>query len=332
MSSRSGIAAAGNWIIDRVKVIDVFPAQDALANILEESSGNGGAPYNVLKDLAKLELGIDLQGIGLVGNDSDGERILRDCEHFGIDTSLVAKTDKAPTSYTDVMTVESTGRRTFFHQRGANALLRAEHFDFERIRASHLHLGYLLLLDGLDEVDEVYGTAASRVLAIAKDQGLTTSIDVVSEDSDRFRSTVLPALKHADVVFMNEFELSRTSGIEFGNDDQNRLLQAGEALKEQTEGRLVVHTPERVFAFSSDGKRKEHGSVRMPDDKIRGAVGAGDAFAAGYLTGFVRQDRVEDCLRAGVCVAASSLMAPDSSSGVMPLSQCLELADRYGYN
>lgn len=329
---RSGIAAAGNWIIDRVKVIDVFPAQDALANILEESSGNGGAPYNVLKDLAKLELGIDLQGIGLVGNDSDGERILRDCEHFGIDTSLLAKTDKAPTSYTDVMTVESTGRRTFFHQRGANALLRAEHFDFERIQASHLHLGYLLLLDGLDEVDEVYGTAAARVLAMAKENGLTTSIDVVSEDSDRFRNTVLPALKYADVVFMNEFELSRTSGISFGNADEARLLQAGEVLMAGIEGQLVVHTPDRVFAFSSDGKRTEHGSVRMPEGVIKGAVGAGDAFAAGYLTGFVRQDRVEGSLRAGVCVAASSLLASDSSSGVLPLPQCFELADQHGYN
>lgn len=315
-----------------MKVIDVYPAQDALANILEESSGNGGAPYNVLKDLAKLELGTELQGIGLVGSDPDGERILRDCEHFGIDSSLLSQTDDAPTSYTDVMTVKSTGRRTFFHQRGANALLRTQHFDFDRIRAGHLHLGYLLLLDGLDESDEVYGTAAARVLAMAKENGLTTSIDVVSEDSDRFRNTVQPALKYADIVFMNEFELSRTSGISFGNADEARLLQAGEVLMAGIEGQLVVHTPDRVFAFSNDGKRTEHGSVRMPDDKIKGAVGAGDAFAAGYLTGFVKQERMEDCLRAGVCVAASSLLASDSSSGVLAMQQCLALGDEYGYH
>lgn len=328
---RSGIAAAGNWIIDRVKVIDVFPAQDALANILEESSGNGGAPYNVLKDLAKLEIGIRLEGIGLVGDDPDGERILQDCEVFRIGTSLLTRTTHAPTSYTDVMTVQSTGRRTFFHQRGANALLRAEHFDFDRTRASHIHLGYLLLLDGLDESDEVYGTAAARVLADAKQNGLTTSIDVVSEDSDRFRNTVLPALKYADIVFMNEFELSRTTGISFGGADEARLLQAGEVLMADIQGQLVVHTPDRVFSFSCDGRRTEHGSIRMPAEHIKGAVGAGDAFAAGFLTGFVRGDRTEDCLRAGVCVAASSLMAPDSSSGVLPLEDCYGLADRFGY-
>ena len=328
---KSGIAAAGNWIIDRVKVVDIYPEQDALANILSETSGNGGAPYNLLKDLAKVGYEGGLQAIGLVGNDTDGNRIVADCRENGIDTYLLAQTDRASTSYTDVMTVVGTGRRTFFHHRGANALLRAEHFDFDRISARHLHLGYLLLLDGLDELDETHGTAAARVLAMAKQNGLTTSIDVVSEDSDRFGRIVLPSVRHADIVFMNEFELARTTGISFGAKDDARLMHAGEVLAAGIAGVLVVHTPDRVFAFLSNGRRIEHGAVRMPEDLIRGAVGAGDAFAAGFLAGFVRGERTEDSLRYGVCVAAASLLASDSSSGVMPWMGCLELGSRYGY-
>lgn len=329
---RSGIAAGGNWIIDRVKVIDVYPAQDALANIAEESSGNGGAPYNLLKDLSFIGYSGGLLAIGLVGADEDGRQILDDCRQCNIDTSLLTQTPKAHTSYTDVMTVKSTGRRTFFHQRGANAFLKPEHFDFARVRSSHLHLGYLLLLDGLDAADGEFGTGAARVLADAQSNGLTTSIDVVSEDSDRFLRTVLPALQHADIVFMNEFELSRTTGIAITNPNDERLLQAGELLMEGIKGHLVVHTPDQVYAFSSDGKRTEHGSVRMPNDQIKGAVGAGDAFAAGYLSGFTDGFEVEECLRFGVCVAASSLLASDSSSGVLPWADCLALGDRYGYH
>jgi sugar/nucleoside kinase (ribokinase family) len=328
----SGIAAGGNWIIDRVKVIDVYPTQDALANILEESNGNGGAPYNLLKGLAKIGYVGGLQAIGLVGTDPDGDRILDDCNLHHVNIDLLVQTTSAPTSYTDVMTVQSTGRRTFFHQRGANALLKAEHFDFSRIQASHLHLGYLLLLDGLDEEDDEYGTGAARVLAMAKGQGLTTSIDVVSEDSDRFRNTVLPSLKFADVVFMNEFELSRTTGIAVGAGDDGPLLQAGELLSEGLYGNLVVHTPDRVYAFSPDGKRTEHGSVRLPNEYIQGAVGAGDAFAAGFLSGFSDGFEVEECLRFGVCVAASSLLAPDSSSGILAWGECLKLGSEYGYH
>src|SRR6516162_5542826 len=129
---RKGILAGGNWILDRTKIIDVYPAQDALANILGETSSNGGGPYNVLKDLARLQAPFPLAAVGLVGDDAAGEYIRQDCQVHGIDTRQLHVTKEAPTSYTDVMTVKSTGRRTFFHQRGANAFLDATHFDLAR--------------------------------------------------------------------------------------------------------------------------------------------------------------------------------------------------------
>ena len=51
VSSRNGILGGGNWIIDQVKMIDVYPQREQLANIRRESEGTGGAPFNVLVDL-----------------------------------------------------------------------------------------------------------------------------------------------------------------------------------------------------------------------------------------------------------------------------------------
>ena len=68
---RSGIIAAGNWLIDHVKLIDQWPPQDGLAHILGRTAGNGGGPYNVLKDLAKLRAAFPLEAIGLTGDDAD---------------------------------------------------------------------------------------------------------------------------------------------------------------------------------------------------------------------------------------------------------------------
>ena len=45
---RSGLLAAGNFIVDRFKIIDYYPREEMLASILRESSGNGGGPYNIL--------------------------------------------------------------------------------------------------------------------------------------------------------------------------------------------------------------------------------------------------------------------------------------------
>ena len=192
-SSRRGLLAGGNWIIDQVKLVDVYPQREQLANIRSQYQGTGGAPYNVLLDVAKAGADFPLSAAGLVGRDSLGDAILEDCRKHQIETRFLRSSPEAPTSYTDVMTEESDGRRTFFHLRGANALWRGEDLDFGKAKASIFHLGYLLLLDALDEKDPKFGTRAARMLSAAQEAGLRTSVDVVSEDSDRFAQIVSPA-------------------------------------------------------------------------------------------------------------------------------------------
>ena len=154
VSKRSGILAGGNWIVDQVKIIDTYPQPEQLANITSQHQGTGGAPYNVLLDLAKLGAEFPLSGAGMVGKDAYGEQILADCARYKIDTRLLKTTADAPTSFTDVMTVAGKGQRTFFHCRGANALWEAKDLDFSKIKARIFHLGYLLLLDKLDVVND----------------------------------------------------------------------------------------------------------------------------------------------------------------------------------
>ena len=46
--NRSGVLAGGNWIIDQVKMIDVYPQREQLANIAGPTiTGTGGSPYNI---------------------------------------------------------------------------------------------------------------------------------------------------------------------------------------------------------------------------------------------------------------------------------------------
>src|SRR5271170_4202112 len=100
-SDRSGVMAGGNWIVDRVKFIDAWPPEDSLANIRRERLGNGGAPYNVLKNLSRLGATFPLEAVGLVGEDADGDYIFADCRACSIDTRQLRRTSEAATSYTD---------------------------------------------------------------------------------------------------------------------------------------------------------------------------------------------------------------------------------------
>src|SRR5436190_8183267 len=94
-NSRTGLLCGGNWIIDQVKLIDVYPQPEQLGNIRGQSQGTGGAPYNVLIDLAKSGVPFPLFGAGLVGKDSLGEQILESCRTHKIDTQHIAATPKA---------------------------------------------------------------------------------------------------------------------------------------------------------------------------------------------------------------------------------------------
>src|SRR5437773_11845589 len=87
---RQGLLAGGNWIMDQVKMIDVYPQRDQLANIRSKTrQGTGGAPYNVLIDLAHLGVRFPLMEAGLVAKDVLGEAIVKNCGQHRVDTTYV---------------------------------------------------------------------------------------------------------------------------------------------------------------------------------------------------------------------------------------------------
>jgi len=331
-----GLLAGGNWIIDQVKLIDVYPQPEQLANIRSQFQGTGGAPYNVLMDLARSGAPFPLFAAGLVGKDALGQRILDHCREYRIDVRHLGTTPKAPTSYTDVMTEQGGGRRTFFHARGANKLWRAADLNFRSLRPRIFHLGYLLLLDALDEPDATCGTKAARLLASAQAAGIKTSVDVVSEDSDRFARIVNPALKHVDYCILNEIEAGKTTGFRIretdGPLDTVALRHAAGALLQQGVRELVViHFPEGAFARTRKGEDFWQPSLKLPPNYIAGTAGAGDAFCAGVLMGLHEEWEISRCLLTGVCIAAASLSDATCTAGVKSLNTSLALVRKFGF-
>lgn len=334
---RSGLLVAGNWILDQVKLIDKFPAEQSLVNILHEYTSNGGSAYNILMDLVKLGASFPLEAVGLVGNDFNGVRIVDHCREAGVDVRQLQMTPDTPTSYTIVTSVKDTGKRTFFHHRGANSLLDIDHFDFRISNAKIFHLGYLLLLDRLDEIQQNGRTKASHVLENAKKEGFLISIDLVSEDSDRFTTIIPCALPYVDYLFLNEYEASKLSGIDLMEITDS--AEMGKLCKDVFEvifrmgvnEWIIIHHPDGVWASHRDGRQLFQPSLQLPRAEVVGANGAGDALAAGVLLGIHEGWNMEVCLDLGVCAAAASLSHVTCSDGVRAHLDCLALAKLYGY-
>ncbi len=334
--SRKGIACAGNWIVDLVKVIDFYPPENTLANILSESQGGGGCAHNVTLNLAKFDASLELYALGVIGEDSLGDTLLAECRRFpNIHTDQLHRTRNEGTSYTDVFNVKTTGRRTFFHYRGANRLFAPGYVDLDRLPVSLFHLGYLLLLDAMDQPDAEFKTLAARLLHEVQKRGIQTSIDLVSEDSDRFNQIVPAALEYTNYCIINDFEAEKIAGLPIRRGSgilTENLRRTGQALFAHGVNDLVViHFPEGAYLLTSAGSEMIQPSLQLPDSYIVGCTGAGDSFCAGMLYGLYRGWPLDEALRFATCAGGMNLSDLTTVGGIRPWQEVLEMQKRFPF-
>jgi len=332
---REGIALAGNIIADSMKMVDVYPKEGMLCNILSVSQAVGGCVPNTGIDLAKIDPSLPLYAYGRVGNDGEGRFLTGELSKYGFDVSGVRISDTKGTSFDDNITVASTGARTFFHYGGADAEFCPSDIDVASLRCRMLHIGYILLLDEFDKPDPEYGTVMARFLKSVQEADILTSIDVVSDSTGKFAEKVLPALKYTDNAIMNEIECCTTAGLE-ARDENGKLIvpnirKAMEHLmKAGIRQRLIVHCPEAGFILNNKGEFTVAPSVFIKKSDIVGAVGAGDAFCAGCLYAIYNGYSDLEILDFASAAAICNLTAEDSISGMKPKEYIWDLVKNTG--
>lgn len=321
------IAIAGNLVADTVKRIDRYPSPGMLSSILSVGRSVGGSVPNMGIDIRTMDPAQQVKGIGLIGDDENGRYLLDRMIAAGVDVTHIGRAQGIGSAFTDVMTVDTTGERTFFHSRGASARFSFEHIPFDDLQDCGIfHIAYALLLDAMDGPDAEYGTVMARTLAEASRRGFITSMDVVSEEGDRFAAVVTPSLRHSDYLIINEIESSRVCGIP-ARDAGGQIIGANmpricRALLDAGVRRLVaIHAPEGGWAMGRDGSFCFRPSLKLPAGWIKGTVGAGDAFCAGMLYALNRGDTVERALDIGAAAAACNLRHEGGTEGMGAIAE-----------
>ncbi len=296
---------AGTVLVDKINQISAYPASGELTKILSVSRAVGGAVPNVGIDIKRVDPTIPVKVVGKIGNDGDGDFLVKTLKENEVDTSLLVR-GGLPTSFTDVMSIVG-GQRTFFTYPGACADFGYDDVDFENLDTKMLHLGYFLLLDKVD------GGDGERILKRAKEMGIKTSIDLVSENSDRYH-IVKSCLKYVDNVIINELEAGMIAEIEPKRENLEKIARA---IKDMgVSERIIIHMPEICICLSDNGFF-EFPSWELPNGFIKGKTGAGDAFCAGALIGIYRELDEMGILTLASKAATVSLSAPDSIGGMM---------------
>ncbi|MFJ9539058.1 sugar kinase [Streptomyces sp. NPDC101225] len=279
-----------------------------------------GAESNVAMYLA--DLGRAVSWLSALGDDAFGRRVRAAVAAAGVDVTGVRTDPRRPTG----LLVKDPGRertRVHYYRRGSAAsALGPEWLEDERVRsAALLHLTGVtpaLSPSCRELVERALATPPCR-------RPYAVSFDVNHRPALWPQGTAAEVLRaladRADIVFVGLDEAQDLWGAELEPGDVRRLLTGPRVLVVKDGGRAA-------HAFT--GAAGEVCTVPAPRTEVVEPVGAGDAFAAGFLAGLLRGEDLRRALRLGH-VTASSALRVTGDHGPLPdaatISCLLDLGD-----
>lgn len=330
-----GLISGGSVVTDIIKMIDRYPPQDETSVVSSTKRWGGGPAFNILVNLRMLGAQYPLAAIGTTGDDDHGDFLRSLLEDHEINHDRLIAIPGMPSAQVDVMTVEATGRRTFFYLPGAADMTTADLFDFTDTPYDVFHTGAPGLMAGLDRRDANGDNGFVTVLRNAKQAGMFTNMELATIEPDRLRDVTLPCLPLLDSIIINEHEAGMLAEIDLrpdGEVDWDRIEDAARRLREMGVTTLIgIHFPEGGVALDKEGRFFRQPSVAMPETEIVSAVGAGDAFASGLMFGFIEGWETAKSMKLAVANAAVSLLSDTTTGSIKPWRDALDFAESHGF-
>ncbi|MEV6813485.1 PfkB family carbohydrate kinase [Micromonospora sp. NPDC051296] len=284
------VLVVGDVITDVVAVLGAPPAAGSDTPAAIQFSG-GGQAANTASWLAAQ--GVPVTLVGAVGDDAAGRDRTAELTAAGVDCAV----DRIAGCATGTVIVLAAGdERTMITERGANVRLRPEHVDAALAGppdATHLHLSGYTLLDADSR------PAGLRALAVARERGLTISVDAASAVPLRAAGAAafLSWVREVDLLLVNT--------------DEATVLAGG--LDPAAQGRALVAAARRVVVKRGGAGATwvdRNGTVAASPARrvaVVDVTGAGDAFAAGLLAAWLAGATPEAALDRATDLGASAV-------------------------
>lgn len=263
----------------------------------------GGAELNVAVALGRL--GHRSGWAGLLGDDEFGKQILSFTSGEEVDVSRAHLVPGATTGL-------------YFKERGSLGQLKAYYYRtgsaasgmrFEELDLDYLLSGEVLHLTGITPtLSESCQDLVERLLKAANECGKLVSFDAnvrwrLFRGRDP-REVYEPLVERADLLFLSDEEAE----LLLGGSDPDTIRQSQKGMRAQA---IILHEAAGGFVVGDDILVEKEGYTAEVVD----AVGAGDAFVAGFLSGWLRRWTMEDCLGlANACGACAVSMPGDAES------------------
>ncbi|KPC80254.1 sugar kinase [Streptomyces sp. NRRL S-4] len=323
MSGSAARTATADVVCLGESMVTFLPSQPGrLADVPSFGRGIGGAESNVACALAAA--GHRAKWVGRVGADGFGDHLVDTITGYGVDTSAVRRDPDRPTGiYFRTATDRATDTHEVAYYRAGSA---ASAMSPDNVPYEDLLPARVLHLSGITAALSADCLALLHDLTAPRDARPLISFDVnhrpgLWRDGAAGPEVLLDLARRCDLVFVGEDEAEEAWGVRGAEAIRAALPEPGVL--------VVKRGAQGVTVFSRTDDSPESDTVTgVPSLRVDvvAAVGAGDAFAAGFLSATLRDLPVRDRARHGHLMAAAVLTVPGDLTGPPPRAYADRLA------
>lgn len=292
-SRLSSVIGFGALNLDKIYRVDKIPGKDEEGFVRSLELFPGGSAANTIVGLARL--GIKSGYIGKVGNDAEGQILLEDLKKERVETKAVIRSEGR--SGTAMILVDDSGNRAILVDPGVNDTISYSEIDLEFVKKFKLlHLTSFICKNG----EESFNSQKRLV-----EEFELVSFDPGMPYAERGLKDMLPLLKRTTIFLPNRIEIEKMFGMDYRTSAEECLSLGIEivAVKLGSEG-CWIKTNHKEF------------SMKPFRVKVVDTTGAGDAFNAGFIYGYLMGRSLEDCARFGNYIASLCIQHVGARSGL----------------
>lgn len=264
MPNSPEILGLGEIVVDWVAQIPHFPKPDEKIDSFHQEIFGGGVTANFL--VATTRLGVSSGFIGAVGQDENGEFLIKDLKNEGVDTKYTFKRGDLKTPVNFIIVASNSGEKIIIQSPYMQYSLSIKDLDNDYIASSKLL-----------HTTAIHHDLTEETIKIAKKNNVKVSLDLESQIAMRGWNKLKKIIQNVDVLLPNkEGAMSITK--------TNSPKEAASFLTKKGIPLVIITLGSQGALISTENFQKVISSYKI--DKVVDTTGAGDTFIGAFSVAY----------------------------------------------